>query len=138
MAMQGINKIDTLDKIPTGNYEGYYWLSDAEQPILVNDKNKFDASKIGINPFIIEGMLWDDVNKISIMISHTGKYQIWEYKLIELEGEKEEKEYMAHRLDGISKVCFTQLWQEEPDANCEGMLALKMKAQIFTGFKKIK
>jgi CRISPR type III-associated protein (TIGR04423 family) len=38
-------------------------------------------------------------------------------------------------LEGVSKVCFKQLWQTEKDLKCEDMQVLKMKAQIFIGFK---
>ncbi len=134
MAIKGINRITSLEVIPNVNYIGYYWLSGSVTPVMVNGK-KFDSTQIKINPFIIEGMLWDEKAKKSIMITHTGSYQIFEYDLKEIEGEFVEKEYMAHRLEGISKVCFKQLWQAEEDANCEGMEVLKMKAQIFTGFK---
>jgi CRISPR type III-associated protein (TIGR04423 family) len=128
-----INRIEKLADIPNLNYKGYYWLSDSETPVMVN--GKFDSTQIKINPFIIEGMLWDEKTKKSIMISHTGNYQIFEYDLKEIEGELVEKEYMAHRLAGVSKVCFKQLWQDVRDANCEGKEVLKMKAQIFVGFK---
>ena len=133
MAIKGIKKIEKLADIPSGNYQGYYWLSDAETPEKVN--GKFDSNQIKINPFIIEGMLWDNDKKKSVMISHTGRYQIFEYNFNEIEGEMVEKEYMAHRIEGENKVCFKQLWQAEEDANCEGMKVLKMKAQIFVGFK---
>lgn len=130
-----IKRITSLSEIPDLNYIGYYWLSDSETPVMVNGK-KFDSTQIKINPFIIEGMLWDEKAKKSIMITHTGSYQIFEFDLKEIEGEFVEKEYMAHRLDGVSKVCFKQLWKAEPDANCNDMKVLKMKAQIFVGFKK--
>lgn len=135
MEMKGINRIGTVAEIPNGNYQGYYWLSNAETPVMIN--GKIDSTQIKINPFIIEGMLWDEKAKKSIMITHTGSYQIFEYDLNEIEGEMVEKEYMAHRLNGVSKVCFKQLWQAEKDANCAGadMKVLKMKAQIFVGFK---
>jgi CRISPR type III-associated protein (TIGR04423 family) len=133
MEMKGINRIGSVAEIPNSNYQGYYWLSNAETPVMIN--GKFDSTQIKINPFIIEGMLWDEKSQKSIMISHTGNYQIFEYNLTEIEGEFVEKEYMAHGLDGVRKVCFKQLWQAEKDVNCEGMLVLKMKAQIFVGFK---
>jgi CRISPR type III-associated protein (TIGR04423 family) len=133
--MTGIKKITSLSEIPDVNYIGFYWLSDAEFPVMVTENKKFDSTHIKINPFIVEAMLWDDKSQKSIMISHTGSYQIFEYNLKEIEGEFVEKEYFAHRLEGVSKVCFKQLWQTEKDLNCEDMQVLKMKAQIFIGFK---
>jgi len=133
--MKGIRRIDTLQEIPTGNYHGYYWMSDKESPKMVNG---IFEPPTGNNPFIIEAMLWDDDNKKSIMISHTGKYQIFEYNisLLEQEGVLETKFYMPHRLDKVKKVNFKQFWIEDPDPLCEGMPVLKLKAQIFVGFDK--
>jgi len=131
----GIRRIESLIEIPQGSFTGYYWMSDQDYPEKVN--GKFDAPKT-INPFIIEAMLWDEINKKSIMITYTGKYQIFEYDLniLESEGKLEpEKNYMAHRLGDVKKVKFKQFWREEEDLNCENFPVLELKAQIFVGFE---
>lgn len=89
------------------------------------------------NPFVIEALLWNAEEDISIMVRHTGKYHIQEFKLKELPVGHEliEKVYLPHRLgDKVEHVCFKQLWIPEPDALCEGMEVMTMKALIFTGF----
>jgi len=133
--INGINKIDRLDAIPGGTYIGYYWMSDQETPEPVN--GRFEPKISGNNPFIIEAMLWDDTNEKSIMITHTGRYHIYEYDIAELEkqGVLEDKAYMPHRLDEkTKKVKFKQFWLPERDSLCEGMDVLKLKAIVFVGF----
>lgn len=128
-------KIDHLDGIPNGNYVGYYWLSDHETPQMIN--GNFECPEL-INNFIIEAMLWDETNKKSIMITHTGKYNIHEYDMTELGnvGSFECKSYMPHRLIGVKKVKFKQLWIPEPDPLCCNFDVLALKAHIFVGFEQ--
>jgi CRISPR type III-associated protein (TIGR04423 family) len=130
-----IRRITKLADIPTGNYQGYYWLSDREHPQLLQNSAEL-AAFAETNPFIIEAMLWDEQQQRSIMITHTGTQQIFEYNLATIAGRLEKKEYQAHRIPGYSTICFDQLWQAEPDDNCNGMQVLKLKAHIFTGLKK--
>ena len=132
--IKGIRRIESLNEIPQSIYTGYYWMSDQEKPKKIN--GNFDAPTI-LNPFIIEAMLWNETNQTSIMITHTGKYQIHEYDLAVLkdEGVLESKEYMPHRLDGIKKVKFKQFWKAEIDPLCSDFPVLVLKAQIFAGFE---
>lgn len=131
----GIRRIQSLNEIPQGSYTGYYWMSDQEKPDPVN--GSFTPNLKSSNPFIIEAMLWDETNKKSIMITHTGKYQIFEYDIAVLkdEGVLESKEYMPHRLPGVKKVKFKQYWKAEDDPLCNKFPVLELKAQIFVGFE---
>jgi CRISPR type III-associated protein (TIGR04423 family) len=124
-----------ITDIPTIKYEGYVWLSNEKYPTVL-DKQEYDFTKVKENPFVIETLLWNDEEKTSIMIRHTGKYHVQVFKLKELPaGHKlEEKVYLPHRLDKVQHVYFQQLWIPEPDAFCEGMEVMTMKALIFTGF----
>lgn len=133
---QNFLAMNNLSEIKNRKYSGYIWMSNAKQPKMLYSE-EFDFSTIGINPFIIEGLLYNEEENISITISHTGKYHIHEFDLNDLpEGaELEDIEYLPHRLNGVDKVCFKQLWVPEKDENCENWPVLKMKALIFTGFK---
>lgn len=124
-----------ITNIPKIKYEGYVWLSNEKYPIVL-DKQEYDFTQVKENPFIIEALLWNAEEEISIMVRHTGKYHIQEFKLDELPAGHElvEKVYLPHRLDNVKHVCFKQLWIPEPDALCEGMPVMTMKALIFTGF----
>lgn len=140
--MEGINKYNSLSEIPENgrNYIGYYWLSDSKTPCKIDGHNYKIAS---INPFVMEAMLWDADNEISIMVKHTGKYWISAFDLKEIRkiygnDALHSKQYLPHRLSHIGeikKVKFEQLWLPESDALCEGEKVLKLKAILFTGFK---
>jgi len=137
--------MNNLSEIKKRKYSGYIWMSDAKEPKVLNGE-EFDFSTIGINPFIIEALLYCKEEKTSLTIRHTGKYHINEIDLNNLpDGAKLENiEYLPHRLKDkdkgidVEKVCFKQLWVPEKDENCLDMEVLKMKALVFTGFKTTK
>ncbi len=135
--MEAITKHIYLTDIQDLDFEGYIWRSDSKEPKVLRAE-KYAFSKVELNPFIVEGLLYNESSKTSIHIQHTGDYQIFEYDLKNLSqiGQLEEVSFLPHRLSGLEKVNFKQLWVSEPDENCEGMEVLKMKALIFCGFKK--
>lgn len=131
-----MKKLDNLSDIPKLTYEGYVWFSNKKEPQIL-DKALFDSILFEENTFIIEALLWNAEEEISIMVRHTGKYHIQEFKLNELPTGHElvEKVYLPHRLgDKVKHVCFKQLWIPESDPFCEEMEVITMKALIFTGF----
>jgi CRISPR type III-associated protein (TIGR04423 family) len=127
-----------INDIKTRKYEGYIWLSDAETPKVLHDE-EYSFSKHGEldNPFIVEALLYAKDENVSITIKHTGKYHIHEFDLKNLiEGaEIHNVGYLPHRLSGVSKVNFRQIWLPEADENCHNWPVLKMKALVFTGFE---
>jgi len=133
--IEGIKRINSLDEIKGDNWTGYYWMSDQVKPKQVN--GAFEPKLKSNNPFIIEAMLWDEDAEKSIMITHAGRYQIFEYdlKILKNEGVLENKEYKPHRLEDIKKVKFNQFWKAEEDPFCNKFPVLKLKAQIFLGFE---
>ena len=125
-----------ITDIPKIKYDGYVWLSDEKYPTVL-DKQEYDFTKIKENQFVIEALLWNAEEETSIMVLHTGKYHVQQFKLDELPYESElvEKVYLPHRLgEKVKKVCFKQLWIPKPDPLCEGMPVMTMQALIFTGF----
>jgi CRISPR type III-associated protein (TIGR04423 family) len=135
--MSGIaTKIDQLIGIPNLNYEGYIWFSDQTKPIVLNNE-KFDFNSIKLNPFIVEGLLFNRESNISIHILHTGTYNISKYELDKISSKNIlEEEYLPHRIENIEKVCFKQIWEEKNDPNCEEFPVLTITALVFCGFKK--
>lgn len=134
MIMKPITK---LSDIPSKLYTGYVWFSDKAAPKVLHNEH-FDFGQVGLNPFLIEALLWNETDNTSLIVRHTGKYHIYEYDLKNLpEGyELVDKKYLPHRLENnIEKVNFKQLWLPEPDPHSDGMMVLTMKALIFTGFK---
>ena len=129
-------KYNNLSEIPSSNYEGYIWMSNEKHPLVLNDE-AFDFNSIKTNPFIIEGLLFDKVKNISIHIIHAGQYIISQYHLSNLNPELlVAKEYLPHRIEGIEKVLFKQIWYEKEDENCESFPVLTIIANVFCGFKK--
>jgi len=131
-----------ITDIPTIKYDGYIWLSNEKYPTVL-DKQEYDFTQVKENPFVIEALLWNAEKETSIMIRHTGKYHIQEFKLDELPAGHElvDKVYLPHRLgDKVKHVCFKQLWIPQEDPLCfdhetkKGMEVMTMKALIFTGF----
>lgn len=130
-------------KIDTKKYEGYLWYSDQNKPLLLPDTsiNEIQLTD-GDNPFVIEGLLWDQQNMTSISIRYIdGKYMIKEIKVKkdELDNNNSEHatytEYIAHRLEGISKLKFIRYWEPQSDPECEGMDVLQQTNIAFVGFK---
>lgn len=134
--MEHIIKHNSIETIPNIPYEGYIWLSDAKEPIMLFNET-FNFKNVINNPFIIEALLYNAENKISVHIQHTDDYQIFEYHLGEFDKEDfVDKEYLPHRLKGVQKVMFKQIWLPEKDMNCAEMEVLNLKAIVFCGFKK--
>lgn len=134
--MSSIKKLSKLTDIQNLAYEGYVWLSDANEPIVLNDE-AFDFSTVRINPFVIEALLYNKKENLSIRVQHTGEYQIFEYYLSEIETASfVDKAYLPHRLKAVKELKFKQIWLPEQDENCEGMDVLTLKSIVFCGFNK--
>lgn len=135
-----MKRYNNITDIPAREYEGYIWDADGNQPIVYDGKAILDVANFQPASYILEALLYykDKETEISIHIRHSGKEHIYEFDLNHLpEGSELVKaEYLPHRLKGIGKVHFKQLWVPEDDPFCEGMPVLKMKALIFTGFDK--
>jgi len=130
-----MDTINNLTEIPPKAYEGYIWYSDSTLPrVLRGDLFSFEENHR--NPFVAEALLFCRNDNTSIMVRHTGRYIISTYNLNDVPDNSRwiDKEYLPHKLDGIKKVCFKQLWVPEEDPLCEHMQVLNMKAVIFTGF----
>jgi len=138
MAATGINKNIALSDLNNTVFEGYVWLSDAKDPKVLQE-NSYDFTQHNENPFIIEALLFDPLTQKSVHITHDGAQHIVEYDLPTLKQdgyELESKQYLSHRINGIERLHFVQLWKEEPDDFCIGMLVKTLKATVFCGFKK--
>lgn len=141
--------METINNIPSGKYDGYYWMSDSKKPeVLANAYipdilSKPDASK---NPFVIEAQLYDKDNKISYSLKYVdGKYILKKYILANQstgnESKKDNscytrKQYFANRMPG-KKLIFRQYWRDTEDTLCGGMPVLQPAELVFVGFEPI-
>lgn len=87
-----------------------------------------------VNPFIIEGQLFDGKKSISIKYVD-GKYIVKKYVLDELpDKDFTEQSFLAHRMGDVKFLKFRQYWQEQKDELCEGMPVLQPAELVFIGF----
>ena len=141
--------MDTINKIPSGTYDGYYWLSDANQPVVFERSalpsvlGNIDASQ---NPFIIEAQLFNPATGESFSINYIdGAYVVRAYKvsaedIMTARARKSDtivlKRYIANRISG-KKLKFLQYWREVEDPLCAGMPVLQPAEMVFIGFESI-
>jgi len=133
------NKIN-INEIKTDvGYEGYLWLSNASEPIVLNStKNLCEILKEimqdDINPFVIEGYLYDNANNSYSIKYVDGKCQVYQFTIDDNDRAKnKEKVYYANRMEG-KQLRFLDVWEAEKDPQCLGMEVLQPKAQVFIGF----
>lgn len=124
-----------IDRAAT--YEGYLWLSDQQTPYIFFDQ-KIDENFFGlINPFIIEGLLYDSQNNISYSIRYTdGQTIVTRYELEGKDFLADKKEYLPNHMEGIASLNFLNLWVAKPDPLCCDMEVLQTDALVFVGFNK--
>lgn len=116
------------------NYEGYYWYSNSDKPVLNPKLSKEVFTNL---PFIIEGNFYCAEKEISINIKNIdGNYQIFQAELNGIAVDQITKqEYLAHDLIGISKIKMIQYWKEsDPDPLLSDMTTLLPSWQAFAGF----
>ena len=121
-------------RIEKSKYVGYIWYSDQSKPDVKNGEDFKLEIKDDVNPFIIEGQLYDGKKSISIKFVD-GKYLVKEYNLEELKGlDMIEQTFYAHRMDN-KKLKFKQYWRPQKDELCEDMGVLQPAELVFVGFK---
>lgn len=141
--------MDTINNKPSAIYDGYYWLSNANEPkvfehsALPSALSNLDASQ---NPFIIEARLFNSATGDSLSINYIdGAYVEKEYKVsdedIEAARAKKTdtivlKRYIANRMPG-KKLKFLQYWREVEDPLCAGMPVFQPAEMVFVGFETI-
>lgn len=139
-----IEIIKTLSDIPNLNYIGYIWQSDKSEPIINNKHFDLDLLKKyheKQNPFIVEGNLYSESDKISISIRHIDSgYIISEVNLSEVERSKtmeiSDQKYLYVNKNDNSRVLFKQVWSEQNDDNTIDFKVLRPLIKAFVGFEK--
>lgn len=145
--------MERIDRIPSGSYEGYYWMSDNIDPVTIKNGDSGVADRINgcitdpeANPFVIEGQLYDTDSHVSISIKYVdGHYVLNRYDVAESVEDVEKKKYdwislkryVANRMPGM-KLRFLQYWRERHDPFCSGMPVLQAAEKVFVGFEPLK
>lgn len=120
----------------TKEYQGYIWMSDSNKPEVFNhDKVKDIILDDKMNPFIIEGQLYDQANGKSYSIKFVdGKYLTKAYDVNEKDGKDTVTEHFIANFDGVNMLKFLRYWKPAADTLCEGMNVLQPKELVFIGF----
>jgi CRISPR type III-associated protein (TIGR04423 family) len=124
-------------------YDGYLWYSDQKTPEVFEQK-AWDESMLdeNVNPFVIEGQLYDSENLVSYSVKYVdGKYIIKKYQLKSTDFNNVDVDidildFKAHRMGEGRVLQFLQYYREEEDSLCEGMKVLQPAEKVFVGFKK--
>lgn len=132
-------KTEKINNIPAGSYEGYYWLSNADKPVVID--GYFNGLRLNSddNPFVIEAQLFDRENNVSFSVKYVdGKYYAYCYNLNDATGDKEEvkvQKYCSNQMDDHQWLYFLQYWRTESDELCDGMDVLQPAEMVFVGFE---
>lgn len=117
-------------------YDGYLWLSDATEPVVL-DGEKLDSALLEQeNPFVIEAQLYDAAGSRSYAVRYAdGRHVVTEFDAddINAAGRVTEKCFVPLRIKHRG-LHFKQLWSPRGDELCEGMPVLEPVAMIFVGF----
>lgn len=122
-------------------YEGYIWLSDQTQPrVLLGEEFDVDGITDSINPFVIEGQLWNAADGISISIRYADGKHVKHFHQVtneELQGTLTvtTEQYISH-IKGVGRLCFLRYWKAQEDELCENFEALRPEKLVFVGFEK--
>lgn len=131
-----------MKTIKINKCEGYIWWSNQERPKVYQDESIEIPFDEHINPFVVEGLLFDRVEMKSYSIKFVdGQYMI---KLFDVKGEmldgkptNPNNEIISYLFNdtGEKKLKFLRFWEEEKDKNCMGMPVLTLTKNVFIGFK---
>lgn len=134
MSTETTKNREALERIPSGNYEGYLWFSDEQKPkVFPRDGAFTDDLESKVIPFVVEGWLYDRENNKSYAIRYLdGEYLRTAYDLAATS--EAPVEYMAHDLEGIETFKVVEHWAPEPDPYCAKMPVLRHAWTAFAGF----
>ena len=134
-----MEKTEFINKIKDIPLTGYLWLSNEAKPTRVYHNAKIDTSVFDVeNPFVAEGLLYDESNNLSYQIKYIdGIYRICEYSTQKQNEDDvlQEKSYIAHRINGVNKLKFIQIFTLQNDDGCMDMKVLKLDRVVFKGFE---
>ncbi len=143
------------DILPDAACIGYYWMSDAADPVLIGNEDGKQPGplpfqlietldKTDANPFVVEAQLFFPKEKLSVGIRYVdGAYRISRKKVTKEDiaaGNTDMvtlKKYVAHRMPG-KRLLFLQYWEPVADKLCAGQDVLQPTEMAFIGFESIK
>ena len=125
-------------------YEGYLWYSDQENPKVL-DRQALTLPEEGTNPFVVEGQLYNESEKLSYSIKYVdGQYIVHQFQVKDAPKDTSRMAYLSNRM-GNRRLLFLRCWEEVFQIdNVDGLggpvgLPILMQTKnVFIGFKKKK
>jgi len=120
----------------TISYEGYYWLSNQDEPQLVSGPIPKDIFKN--LPFVIEANFLGENNSSINIKNIDGKYMVHVVNLKNLEDNNlTRQQFLSHHLVGVKMIKLVQYWEQgQPDEMLAGLTTLTPSWTAFAGFVK--
>lgn len=132
-----IEGIKDKQNIPQLEYSGYLWYSDEKQPVIIDAKQKFSSEMLQNLPFVVEGMLYADAEKISIRIVNIdGKYFISKMKISQPSAGNIYTFFAKSHFGKGQKIRVYEHYEEKADVLNDGMKVLQPVWTAFLGFEK--
>lgn len=128
------------------NLQGYYWLSDATKPVVVDKSHPLDSTEIeeylreDSLPFVIEAHFYCASDHCSLQIKNVdGQCYIRKIDLTDLpEAQLEQRRYMTHDIkDKENNYRYYQVieaWEEIEDPLLDDLPTLRPAWTAFKGF----
>ena len=130
---------DLVKKL-NGLYQGYIWLSDKKEPlILVDELFPGHLKNNSVESFIVEAQLYEKETNISIRmlfvdnVLHTYSYNLYELEKTRFFETEDNKQFVGNRMKE-KILLFRQYWIEENDPYCINMKTLKPAELVYVGF----
>lgn len=132
-----MKRISISDIDLTLNYQGYLWLSDSKEPIILREE-KIPQGIFKNLPFVVEGYLYcKSKNGLSIKTKYIdGAYQVFSVELDQVPSDRlTQNEFVAIKnKKDIKFIRSVQYWEDIPDNLCEKMNTLEPAWVAFNGF----
>jgi CRISPR type III-associated protein (TIGR04423 family) len=133
--MRTKTKVIQIEDIPSLNYGGYLWYSDSRNPLIIKDDFKPDL--LSELPFVVEGNLWAEKEKVSISIKHiNGEYIISSFSLDAIDDLESKTKKFISNIPSFTQYKIYQHWESVTNENCENMLVAKPVWFAFVGLIK--
>ncbi len=117
------------------NYEGYLWWSSKKQPAVYQNEQLKDFPPSRMNPFIVEGNLFDREKNVSYSIKFLdGEHKVYRFDLNELAGKSHTSKSYLTAFDGARRLKFRLYWLPWQDEFCNGFDVLMPAMRVFVGF----
>ena len=118
----------SIEEIPSGNYEGYYWFSDESKPVVIRNKD-IDKSIFKKLPFVVEANFYSKQEDISIQVKNIdGDYHV---AMIDVK-DTEAKKYVGHDIG--CDFLLVEAWEDKKDPLLENMTTKVPTWAAFKGF----